>query len=126
MNRSDTSRIMVIGDDSHFCYLMRRYVWESAHQLVFANLDENALVLARQSKPAAIVLEVGSPGTLGWEILRALQADDTTGQIPVVICSWQEEQKSGNELGAKVYLRMPILFDDFQAALVAIGLNHAY
>jgi CheY-like chemotaxis protein len=124
MNRSDTPMIMVIGDDSHFCYLMRRYVWESAHQLIFANLHENALALARQAKPDAIVLEVGSPGTLGWDVLHALQADEVTGHIPVLVCSWQEEQKPGTEAGAKVHLRMPILFDDFQAALDTIGLNH--
>ena len=122
MNEAATATIMVVGDDSSFCYLMRRYVKKSAHQIVFAYLSEDALALAQREKPAAIVLEVGFPGTMGWEVLRALRADQVTCDIPVVLCSWLDEEEHGLEEGADVYLRKPILYEDFSMALADIGI----
>jgi hypothetical protein len=45
-----------------------------------------------------------------------------TSKIPVVICSWLIEEKSGIEEGADVYLRMPILYENFQEALAKAGI----
>lgn len=119
----DAATIMVIGDDSHFCYLMRRYVKKSMHRILFAYLGEDALTLAQREKPAAIVLEVDTPSTVGWDVLRALKADQDTHDIPVVLCSWSDEQEHGVGKGADAYLRKPILYEDFVAALVGIGIR---
>ncbi len=113
MDQAANTRIMVIGDDSHFCYLMRTYVRKSDHQIVFAYLGEDALELAQSEKPAAIVLEVGMSGSAGWLLLRKLKCDQITGDIPIVICSWMDQEKRAGEQGASACLRMPILYEDF-------------
>ena len=113
---------MVIGTDLHFCYLMRRYVRESAHPLLFAGPDEKALDLALKEQPGLIVLEAGIPDTKGREILRTLKANENTRQIPVVCCSWHEEEFNGPENMADIYLRMPILYADFLAVLSKMGI----
>jgi len=123
MNQAANARIMVIGSDSHFSYLMRRYVRTSSHQIILVNLCEDVLVLAQREKPAAIVLEADLPDNLGWHTLRALKADQTTGKIPVILCSWLDEKERGLKEGADVYLRMPILYEDFGVALSHIGLH---
>jgi CheY-like chemotaxis protein len=114
------AKIMVVGDDPSFCYLMRRYALKSAHPIVFAYLGEDALALARRENPAAIMLEVGLPGTMGWNVLRLLKANQATCDIPVVLCSWLDEEDCSLEEGADVYLRKPILYEDFLAALADI------
>lgn len=118
----NAAKIMVVGDDASFCYLMRRYALKSAHPIVFAYLGEDALALAQRENPAAIVLEVGSPGTMGWDVLRLLRSNRATRHIPVVLCSWLDQEDSGLVEDADVYLRKPILYEDFLAALVDIGI----
>lgn len=120
MDQTTNNRIMIIGGDSHFAYLMQRFVRTSARQIIPANLGDDALALARCEKPVAIVLEVDLPETAGWHTLRALKADPEVRRIPVIACSWLDEEARGLAEGADVYLRMPILYADFDAALAAI------
>jgi DNA-binding response OmpR family regulator len=119
MDQTANNQIMIIGGDSHFTYLMQRYVRTSAHQIVFTTLGEDALARARCEKPAAIVLEVEPPGTIGWHTLQVLKADQEVGKIPVIVCTWLDEEAHSLDLGADFYLRMPILYADFETALTA-------
>ena len=115
-----TNKIMIVGRDSHFSYLMQRFVRTSAHQIIPVNLGDDVLASVRCEKPLAIVLEVDLPETAGWQTLRTLKSDPEVGKIPVIACSWQDESARGLAEGAAVYLRMPIVYSDFEAALTAI------
>jgi urea transport system substrate-binding protein len=125
MDQVTGATIMVVGDDSSFCYLMRRYANKSTHRIVFAYSGEEALALAWRETPAVVVLEVGRPGTMGWSVLQALRADQVTRDIPVVLCSWWDEEEQGLEEGADVYLRKPILYEDFLTALADVGIKNS-
>lgn len=117
MNQRVSSSIMVIGTDLHFCYLMRRYVRESDHPLLFSGPDDKAFDLAQREKPAIIVMEAGLCDSTGQQMLKALKGNPCTGNIPVILCSWHDEDLHKIEEGADVYLRMPILYGDFLATL---------
>ncbi len=119
MEQNTNNRVMVVGGDAQFSYLMQRYVRASAHQIIPANLGENILSLAMCEKPIAIILEVDLPNSMGWDTLRTLKADPEVGKIPVIVCSWLDQEARGLEEGADIYLHMPILYGDFQAALAA-------
>ena len=113
---------MVIGNDAHFCYLIQSYVRESSRLALITSWMDDALALVRREQPVAIVMEIDHPGNLGWYFLRELKSEITTRCIPVVLCSWLDEQKRGLEEGAAVCLRMPILYKDFINGLTEIGL----
>jgi CheY-like chemotaxis protein len=119
--RFSANIIMVIGADLHFCYLMRRYVRESAHPLLFAGPDEKAVELAQLQKPAMIILEAGLLDAKGQLMIRTLKANQDTCQIPVIMCSWNDEDTQKEE-GANLHLRMPILYNDFLTAIKHIGI----
>ena len=123
MERIANNRIMIVGGDTHFSYLMQRYVRTSAHPLISANLGDDILTLARCERPAAIILEVDLPETIGWHTLRALKTDQEVSKIPVIVCSWLDEEARSLEQGANLYLRMPILYADFEAALATVFLK---
>jgi CheY-like chemotaxis protein len=120
MDQTTNKRIMIVGRDSHFSYLMQRFVRTSAHQIIPVNLGDDVLASVRCEKPLAIVLEVDLPETAGWQTLRTLKSDPEAGKIPVIACSWQDESTRGLAEGAAVYLRMPLVYSDFKAALTAI------
>ena len=123
MDQTSKRKIMVVGGDSHFSYLMQRYVRRSAHKIISGNMDEDLVALARCEKPAAIILEVDLPGTIGWQTLRALKADPEVRKTPVILCSWLDEESRGLAEGADIYLRMPILYSDFGNALAAVSVK---
>ena len=58
--------------------------------------------------------------TIGWHTLQELKTDQEVGQIPVIVCSWLDEEARGLEQGADIYLRMPILYADFDIALESL------
>jgi CheY-like chemotaxis protein len=120
MDQNTNNRIMIVGGDSHFLYLMQRFVRSSAHQIVMANLGDDVLALARCKQPVAIVLEVDLPESSGWRTLRTLKDDLEVGKIPVIACSWLDEESRCLVEGASIYLRMPIMHTDFGAALAII------
>jgi CheY-like chemotaxis protein len=119
MGQAEISSILVIGNNAHFCYLMRRYIRKSMFQPLFSTIGEEALSLAQREKPAVIVLEVDHLGTTSWQILHLLKRSPDTRDIPVVLCSWQEDARYALQEGASVCLRMPILYEDFKTALAA-------
>ncbi|MGC8781607.1 MAG: response regulator [Anaerolineae bacterium] len=121
MSRTAPAGIMVVGADSHFSYLMRRYMRTSAHQVHFANPGEDALAAIRRERPVAIILGAGIPDVLRRDMLHALKANQATREIPVILCSWQEEALSAQTEGADLCLPMPILYEDFVAALAQVG-----
>ena len=120
MDQTSNNRIIVAGGDSNFSYLMQRYVSRCAHKIIYANLGEDLIELARCQKPAAIILEVDRPETIGWQLLHNLKVDQETVEIPVIICSWLEEETLALDQGANAYLRMPILYSDFETTLESI------
>ena len=123
MKRDVPVSILIIGEDSHFGYLMRSYVRRSAHNILYSYPEKGVVDLIQREQPAAIILDVDQHAMGGWTLLRTLKSNTDTCHIPVVICSWADEKERGVLEGASVYLRMPILYGDFLEALSTIGLE---
>ncbi len=119
MDQIENKRVMIVGADTHFSYLIKRYVRSGHHQIILANLGEDLPSLVRNKKPHVIVLEVDRPETIGWQTLKALKADPVACGIPVIVCSWLNEEALNLTEGVDIYLHMPILYADFGAALTA-------
>ncbi len=115
------SIVMIIGVDSNFTYLMQYYARKSGRQAVVSSPDEEALILAKREKPEVIVLEADLVDAVGWDVLQALKADQATCHIPVVVCSWLDEETGGLSDGVACYLQKPVLYGDFLTALADVG-----
>ena len=115
--------LMIVEDDAQSLYLMERYAKRSGCRPVSTTHGENVLALARQEKPAAIFLDLMLPGLSGWDILRDLQADSATCDIPVILCSGLNEVEDGLEAGAAACLRKPVYYQDFLDALKEAGVE---
>lgn len=122
MGYSSLARIMIVGTDLHFCYLMRRYVRESNHPFLFTIPDEETVGLARREKPALIVMEASRPNAQSLQMVKSLKANQETCHIPIVFCSWNDQEPSSRETGVDVCLRMPVLYADFLAVLGSLGI----
>jgi two-component system, response regulator len=72
----------------------------------------------RHRPPALILLDIKLPKILGLEVLKRLRADPSLKNVPVIILTSSNEEKDRTEsqrLGADLYIRKPINFNDFDA-----------
>ncbi len=111
----------LIGEaDSFISMLLARFAQAYGLQPVQAGVGEDVCALARQLRPAVILLDGELPGALrGWEAARQLRTDAELRQIPIVSCSWLNEPDARALItDAIAYLQKPELhYDDFAAAL---------
>lgn len=115
--------IMIVGEDSEFVYLMQRYISQRGCQSLATRPDPRTVDVARAKVPLAILIDVESPKAAGWEVLKRLKADRTTQEIPIVVCSWLDEQTHSLQEGAVAYLRKPIMYDDLSTVLTQAGVQ---
>jgi len=100
--------VLVVEDDAHAYELISMALASAGYLSVRARHGEEALRLARESRPIAITLDLVLPGVDGWEVLKTLKADAATRDIPVVIISRVDERDLGVALGADDYFVKPV------------------
>ena len=74
--------------------------------------------------PAVVLLDLNLPKVNGLEVLRQLRADPRTSIVPVVILTSSEEERDlikTYKLGANSYIRKPVDFSEFLAAMQHLG-----
>lgn len=113
-------RLLVIGADEHFRYLVRRYSEQAELEVVFAFPGVDALETVQRQQPAVIMIEVDQPAD-SLALLHALKASPTTAHIPVVLCSWFADTHAALLDGAAACLQKPILYEAFQRTMAAVG-----
>ncbi len=82
--------------------------------------DEQARVL-----PAVTLLDLKLPKMEGLEVLRQISADPKLRRLPVVILTTSKEDRDvikSYDLGANSYIRKPVDFEQFCAAVNQLGL----
>jgi len=109
--------ILSIDDDPQVISLYERFLQSSGYQVVAETNPEKAVERAIALKPMAITLDIMMPKKDGWQVMRDLKKNESTRNIPVLICSILEEEEKGFSLGASEYLVKPFIQDDLIRAI---------
>ena len=115
--------ILLAAADPNIAYLLQRYAEESGFATVSAHESQAALDLARQSRPALIILEVDRPSMTGRQMLDQLKAEPQTSDIPIVVYSYSDDENESSLKGAAGRLNQAVLFDDFLMMLENVGVK---
>lgn len=100
--------ILAVEDDERFAKIVFDLAREMHFECLIATTAEEALVLAQQYVPSAIVLDVGLPDNSGLIVLERLKADSRTRHIPVHVVSAGDYTKTAMALGAVGYMLKPV------------------
>ena len=100
--------IEIVDDDPDILRLLRMYLEDEGFRTVSAETASKGLLLAKETQPDAILLDVLLPDQDGFLLLETLKSDARTASIPVVILSIIKEKLKGLELGAADYLVKPV------------------
>jgi len=113
--------VLYIEDDPvNFTLVERILEFRPALKLTHARCGEDGMDLAKAQHPRLILLDLNLPDMHGSEVLRRLQSEPTTANVPVVVLSADATPSQIERLltaGAKNYLTKPFDIDPFLAVV---------
>jgi CheY-like chemotaxis protein len=104
--------VLVVDDEPDVLLLCRLNLQQRGHELLEAPDGSTALALARERHPDVIVLDLMMPGMTGYDVLEALQGDEETSDIPVLVLtakSLRADRDRSHVLGAAAFMTKPFL-----------------
>jgi CheY-like chemotaxis protein len=116
--------VLLVDDNSDILELYQRYLQQRYYRAVSVQNGDEALRLASQLQPQAIVLDLMLPEQDGWEILQRLTNHPDTQAIPVVICSILRARQLALALGAAAFLEKPVDETEFLGVLDTLTSPH--
>lgn len=114
-------RILIVDDDESMRGMMRLRLMD-AYEIIETGNPEQALGLALEHKPDAILLDLMMPRFSGFELCQSLRALSYTSQIPVFVISGEAGAKYREHcenLGARGYFQKPVDFTALRDKLAA-------
>src|SRR5207248_6836711 len=114
------SVLLIVEDDGTFARILLDLAHEKGFKALVAPTGDEALALAKKTKPDAITLDIHLPDTEGWTVLDRLKHDSATRHIPVHILSIEEDRRRGLSLGAFSCLKKSVGPDLYSEAFAKI------
>ena len=114
-------KLLIVDDDESVRGLLRLRLSDT-YQVVDTGDPEQALGLALEHKPDAILLDLMMPGFSGFELCQSFHSLSYTSRIPIFVITGEAGTKYKEHvesLGAKGYFHKPVDFAALKAALAA-------
>jgi len=104
-------RILIVDDERHNRDLLEVMLMPEGFTLSTASSGAEALAMVSEARPDLILLDVMMPAMDGYEVLAALKADSASRDIPVIMITALDDQRSrllGLSAGADDFLTKPV------------------
>ena len=114
---------LLIVDDEEAMRRLLRINLADRYEILDTGSPEQALAMAMQGKPNAILLDLRMPKYSGFELCRILKSMNSTQLIPLIIISGEAGATTKlfcQELGATAYFEKPVDFDALRAGLANV------
>lgn len=105
-------KLLVIDDDESMRGLLRMRL-AGAYEVIDTGDPEQAVALALEHKPDAVLLDLMMPGLSGYELCQSLRSMSYTSRIPIFIVTGKggaEAKEHCKNLGAADYFEKPVNF----------------
>jgi CheY-like chemotaxis protein len=74
---------------------IKRALVGAGHEVTLAGDGEDGLIIARQTLPDLILLDMMLPTMSGTDVLQALKVDPSTKEIPIFVLSGLSQKNEG-------------------------------
>lgn len=112
-------KILIVDDDEAMIGLLRTRL-AGTYETIETGDPEQALGLALEHKPDAILLDLMMPKFSGFELCQSLGSLSYTSMIPIFVISGESgatHRQHCQNLGARGYFQKPVDFSALKAAL---------
>ncbi|SRR5260221_8373299 len=109
-------RILVVEDNELNMRLWNDILEAQGYALLKTALGLEAVVIARESRPDLILLDIQLPDLSGFDVAQRLKADAVTRSIPIVAVTAfarREDKKRALESGCDGYISKPVSIIEF-------------
>ncbi len=109
-------KILLIEDISDNAILVKKALGTQGYDVVWADTAETGLNLARSSKPALILLDLGLPDMDGQTLVGYLRKEPGLADVPiVVVTAWPEEtaRRMVDAYGCDAFIGKPLNIRQF-------------
>ena len=100
-------RVLMVEDHPDIADLYQLKLQLEGYRVAVASDGVAGLSMARSLIPDLILLDIHVPQLDGLQVLAALREDKATDELPVIVCSEDDDPlliKEANRLGAVAYL----------------------
>jgi signal transduction histidine kinase len=118
--KSASRRVLVVDDNRDAAEMLGEMLRHAGHQVRLAYDGLSALVMAAQSPPEVVLLDLGLPGIDGFEVARRLRADHPSSGMKIVALTGfgrDEDRRRTAEVGIDVHLVKPVEMDAILALM---------
>jgi two-component system, cell cycle response regulator DivK len=105
------TRVLVVEDNDRNLKLVRDVLVHAGFDVVEARSGEQGVMLARETPPDLVLMDLGLPGMDGTEALRLLRESPATAGIPVVAVTayaMPADRERSRAAGFDGYLTKPL------------------
>lgn len=106
-------KILVVEDNELNADMLSQRLKRKGYEIIFAVDGEEAIQMAKKSKPQLILMDMGLPILDGWEATRQLKADPETKHIPIIALtahSMVDDREQALNVGCEEYETKPVNF----------------
>lgn len=107
--------IMIVDDEMDVLTVLEKRFTAEGYSVITADNGNDALILAKESIPDLIILDIGLGDMHGGEVAMKLNADPYTCDIPLVfisaLYSSRDQVRKSNIYGGKVLFSKPYDID---------------
>jgi len=118
------TNILVVDDSPTDRAYLTDLLSKNGFKVSTAESAEDCMAKVKQLRPDLVLMDVIMPGQNGFQATRALSKDETTKDIPVILCTskGQETDKVwGMRQGAKDYVVKPVNAAELLGKIKALG-----
>jgi CheY-like chemotaxis protein len=119
-------KLLIVDDDESIRKVMGFRLRDS-YSIIDSGSPEEALALALQHKPDAILLDLMMPKYSGFEVCQTLSSLSFTSHIPILIVSGESSERYKDlceSIGARGFFQKPVNIEALQkklASLIVLG-----
>lgn len=117
--------VLAVDDEQGVLDLYVRFLGKEGYEVIGVPDADHLLHSIEEYKPDVLIMDINLPNKNGWEAIEELNMYDETRDLPVIICSIEDNQSRAQELGISEYLVKPIIEEDLLRSLKhVIRLQH--
>ncbi|MBP1888587.1 two-component system alkaline phosphatase synthesis response regulator PhoP [Clostridium moniliforme] len=116
-------KILIVDDEEHILELIKFNVKNAGYEVVTANNGIDALKIAKEEKPALVLLDLMIPGMDGFDVCKEIKKDKETSNTAIIMLTAKGEELDkilGLELGADDYITKPFSIRELLARIKAV------
>jgi twitching motility two-component system response regulator PilH len=105
------AKVLIVDDSPTEVHVLQSLLEKNGHEVIVATSGEDGIVVAKETLPDVVLMDVVMPGMNGFQATRQLSKQAETSHIPVIIVTTKDQETDkvwAKRQGATDYIVKPV------------------